>query len=174
MSQITLEQQGQAAKAASRIITLATTQQKDQALETMAKALQARSGEWLEANEQDMAAARESGMSGSLMDRLALTKGRIDGVVEGLLQVKELQDPCGTLIKETIRPNGLRIEKRRVPPGGHRHHLRGPTQRDRGRGSPVSQVRQCGHSPWGKGSFPIQPQSSRDHEGCPRGGGTSR
>ena len=117
MNQISLEQQGQAAKAASRIIALASTQQKDRALECMAQALLARAQEWLDANAQDVAAAKEAGISSALLDRLTLNQKRVQGVVDGLRQLEELPDPCGSLISETVRPNGLRIEKRRVPLG---------------------------------------------------------
>lgn len=112
-----LETQAAAVKAASRTLAIATTEQKNEALSAMAAALTLRKEEWLAANRADLAAAREGGMSPSLLDRLALDETRISAIAEGVWQVRSLPDPIGTVIKETTRPNGLRLTQKRVPLG---------------------------------------------------------
>lgn len=71
----------------------------------------------LRENAKDIAKGEEKGMHPALLDRLRLTEERIKGMAEGLLQVAELPDPVGEIIETIERPNGLRIEKRRVPMG---------------------------------------------------------
>ncbi len=112
-----IELQGQAAKAASRVLAVASTGLKNAALEAIAQALLAHTDDILAANAQDMAAAKASGMSVSLQDRLALNEGRIRGMAEGARQVAALPDPIGAVTRENVRPNGLRIARRRVPLG---------------------------------------------------------
>ncbi|MPM17322.1 Gamma-glutamyl phosphate reductase [bioreactor metagenome] len=112
-----LETQALSAKNAARTLAVASTQLKDNALEAIAEALLAKQNAILSANEKDMAAARESGMSESLLDRLLLTPQRISGIVEGVRQVRALPDPIGEVTHMTRRPNGLLIGKRRVPLG---------------------------------------------------------
>ncbi len=112
-----LEQQGAAGKAAARVLATAGTERKNQALEAMARALEARQGEWLEANAQDVAAARESSMSAALLDRLSLTPKRVADIAGALRQVAALPDPIGRVSKMETRPNGLIIGRRSVPLG---------------------------------------------------------
>ncbi|MCD7945454.1 MAG: glutamate-5-semialdehyde dehydrogenase [Clostridiales bacterium] len=112
-----IELQGQAAKAASRVLAVAGTGLKNAALEAIANALLAHTDDILAANAQDMAAAKASGMSVSLQDRLALNEGRIRGMADGARQVAALPDPIGAVTRESVRPNGLRIARRRVPLG---------------------------------------------------------
>ncbi len=112
-----LETQGLAAKNASRILAVAGTARKNKALEAIAAALEERRADILEANAQDMEAARAAGMRPALQDRLALDEGRIAGIVEGVRQVKALPDPIGTVTRMETRPNGLTIGRRRVPLG---------------------------------------------------------
>ncbi len=112
-----LETQAMSAKNAARILAVAGTQRKDSALEAIAAALLAKQDDILSANEKDMAAARENGMSEALLDRLLLTSQRISGIVEGVRQVRMLPDPIGEVTHMTRRPNGLLIGKRRVPLG---------------------------------------------------------
>ena len=83
----------------------------------MARALKERESAILAENQKDLAAARESGMKASLLDRLALSPQRIDGIVEGVRQVAALPDPIGCVTRMEKRPNGLVIGKRRVPLG---------------------------------------------------------
>ena len=112
-----LQQQGALAKDASRILATAGTAKKNAALEAIAAILTQRQDEWLAANAQDIAAAKESGMRPAMLDRLALTPERIAGIVEGVRQVAALPDPIGRVDKMETRPNGLIIGRRRVPLG---------------------------------------------------------
>ena len=112
-----LETQGLAAKNAARVLAVAGTDLKNKALSAICTALLERREEILFANEKDLAAARESGMSAALLDRLALDAKRIDGIVEGVRQVAALPDPIGQVTKMERRPNGLIIGRRRVPLG---------------------------------------------------------
>ena len=113
----TLVESAQAAKAASLEVAQLTTQQKNEALRAMARALIERAPEILAANAKDMEKGREGGMPDSLLDRLMLNEARIAGMAEGLDQVAELPDPIGRVMDEWTRPNGLVIRKVRVPMG---------------------------------------------------------
>ncbi len=113
----TLQQQGLAAKSASRILSTIGTARKNAALEAIAEILSKRQGEWLEANARDTAAAREAGMRPALLDRLTLTPERIAGIVDGVRQIITLADPIGQVDRMDTRPNGLIIGRRRVPLG---------------------------------------------------------
>ena len=112
-----LQQQGHAAKTAAYTLAATGTAKKNDALEAIAKILTERQTEWLAANAQDVAAARESGMRSAMLDRLTLTPERIAGIVEGVRQVAGLPDPIGQVTKMETRPNGLIIGRRRVPLG---------------------------------------------------------
>lgn len=112
-----LQTQGAAAKKAGRALAVAGTAKKNVALEAIARVLTARQEEWLQANAEDVAAAREAGMRSAMLDRLTLTHERIAGIVDGVRQVAALPDPIGTVTKMETRPNGLIIGRRRVPLG---------------------------------------------------------
>ena len=112
-----LQTQGGLAKAASYTLSTAGTAKKNQALEAIAQILTERQAEWLAANAEDVAAAREAGMRSAMLDRLALTPSRIAGIVDGVRQVIALPDPIGKADKTETRPNGLIISRRRVPLG---------------------------------------------------------
>ena len=105
-----------AAKAAKREIGCLTTAQKNAALEAMASALEAQTGEILAANDQDLARAAGS-ISPVMLDRLRLTKDRIAAMARGIREVAELPDPVGRILEEYIRPDGLKIRKVSVPMG---------------------------------------------------------
>ncbi|MCQ2498442.1 MAG: glutamate-5-semialdehyde dehydrogenase [Lachnospiraceae bacterium] len=90
---------------------------KNKALERVAEYLIDRSDYILAANKIDLDKAIEKGMNPGLVDRLTLTKERIKGIAEGILQVKELEDPVGELLDDYIADNGLKIKKVRVPMG---------------------------------------------------------
>lgn len=94
-----------------------TTEQKNKALEAMADALIVRQDEIITANAEDLARGRDNGTSASLLDRLALNQDRIAGIAEGLRQIVELPDPVGELLEAFERPNGMKVEKIRVPLG---------------------------------------------------------
>lgn len=112
-----VEKQGKAAKEAARILSVAKEGKKNEALEAIAKALLANTNEILAANAKDLEAAKANGMSVSLQDRLALSEARIQGIAKGVREVMALPDPIGETVRETVRPNGLRIGRRRVPLG---------------------------------------------------------
>ena len=112
-----LQEQGRRAKAASYTLAAAGTARKNAALEAIADILTERRDEWLAANAEDIAAAREAGMRPAMLDRLTLTEERISGIVEAVRQVIALPDPIGKVDKMETRPNGLIIGRRRVPLG---------------------------------------------------------
>jgi glutamate-5-semialdehyde dehydrogenase len=108
---------GQAARQASRVIAGASTAQKNRALQAAAAALDGARAELSEANELDLAAGRANGLDAALLDRLALTSARIDGMIEGLRQVASLADPVGAIRDMSYRPSGIQVGKMRVPLG---------------------------------------------------------
>ncbi|HEX4901602.1 MAG TPA: glutamate-5-semialdehyde dehydrogenase [Acidimicrobiales bacterium] len=112
-----MEQLGRRAKAASRVLATASTAAKDAALLAAADLLVARTDAILEANAVDVAREEAAGMAAPLVDRLRLTPGRIDGMAAGLRQVAALPDPVGEISEGWTRPNGLRINRVRVPLG---------------------------------------------------------
>lgn len=112
-----LQQQGQAAKDAAYVLSTAGTARKNAALAAIADTLAQHQSQWLEANAQDVAAAKEAGIRPAMLDRLTLTPERISGIVEGVRQVAALPDPIGRVDKMETRPNGLIIGRRRVPLG---------------------------------------------------------
>lgn len=108
---------GENAKKAERVLMTASTNVKNQALSNIAKALNENSDYIIEQNNKDIEAARPNGMSESMIDRLTLTKERIEGISKAVLQIVSYDDPCGKVISGTERPNGLLIEKVAVPMG---------------------------------------------------------
>lgn len=112
-----LENMGTRAKIASRLLAVAGTARKNEALTAMAEALIAHTPAILEANRQDVAAAAAGGLSKTLIDRLTLTADRIRGMSDGIRQIVALTDPVGQITEGYRRPNGLRIQKTRVPLG---------------------------------------------------------
>lgn len=113
----TLQEIGRRARAAARELAVATAGEKNKALLAMAAALDREQEYILAANGQDVKAAQASGMSRALLDRLTLSADRIAGMVEGMRQVAALGDPVGQIVEGFRRPNGLRIQKTRVPLG---------------------------------------------------------
>ena len=111
------EKMGLAAKAAERILGVADTNTKNKALEAMAAALEANADKIISANEADLANGRTNGMKDSLLDRLRLTPERIAGMADGIRQVAALADPIGEIIEGSVRPNGIKIQRVRVPLG---------------------------------------------------------
>ena len=108
---------GAAAVAAAQTLALAPTAQKDRALRAAAAALRAQSPALLAANDWDLREARARGLSMALLDRLRLDERRIEATAVGLEEIARLADPIGTLLAEWLRPNGLRIQRVRVPLG---------------------------------------------------------
>ena len=108
---------GRRAKAAARTLALAPTRQKDEALAAMAQECRARMSDILAANAQDLAEAKASGAGAALLDRLALDDKRLTAMAERLEVVRSLADPVGTVAERWTRPNGMTIERVRVPLG---------------------------------------------------------
>ena len=105
------------ARDASRALAALPTGTKDAALHAIADALQARTGEILEANARDMEAGRANGLDAALLDRLALDEGRVQAMADGVRAIAALPDPVGELIDGQRLPNGLDVAKVRVPLG---------------------------------------------------------
>ncbi|MGW6424109.1 glutamate-5-semialdehyde dehydrogenase [Nocardia sp. NPDC055053] len=105
------------ARVASRVLAQLTTAQKNDALHAAADALLAAADRVLAANATDIATAQAAGTEENLLDRLRLTKERIDGIASGLRQVAGLPDPVGGVIRGSTLPNGLEIRQTRVPLG---------------------------------------------------------
>lgn len=108
---------GENAKKAERVLMTASTKVKNQALSNIAEALIEHSDYIIEQNKKDIENARANGMSESMIDRLSLTKERIDAISKAVLQIVSYDDPCGKVVSGTERPNGLLIEKVTVPMG---------------------------------------------------------
>jgi glutamate-5-semialdehyde dehydrogenase len=113
----TMAEIGRAARAAARVLALAPAEQKNKALSAMAAAIRARKAEILAANAEDIAEATRNGMTGALLDRLTLTDKSVDGIAAGIEVVRDLKDPIGAVTESWTRPNGLTIERVRVPLG---------------------------------------------------------
>ena len=108
---------GRAAVAAAEVLARATTGQKNAALEAAAQALRRRRDEILAANAQDLEVARTRGLAAAMIDRLALDAARVEAMARGVEEIARLADPVGTVLAEWERPNGLRIQRVRVPLG---------------------------------------------------------
>ena len=108
---------GRNARDASRKIVAADTGKKNHALLAMAKAIDSARGEILQANAEDVAAAKQGGLDSALLDRLTLTDKTINGMIEGLHQVAALPDPVGEVTGLNYRPSGIQVGKMRVPLG---------------------------------------------------------
>lgn len=112
-----LIQMGQRAQAAKYELQKIAEDRKNLVLEKAAELLKARREEILAANAQDLAAGEAGGMRQGLLDRLRLDDKRIDAMAEGLMQIAALPGCIGEVLERFDRPNGLHIEKRRVPLG---------------------------------------------------------
>jgi len=108
---------GRRARAAARQLRLCTTEQKNAGIRAMADELLAAQDAILAANAQDLGKARANGLSGAMLERLKLDPKRLAAMADGVRQVADLPDPVGEIIREWTRPNGLHIEKKRVPIG---------------------------------------------------------
>jgi glutamate-5-semialdehyde dehydrogenase len=105
------------ARAASRVLSLAPPEQKNRALTAMERAVRANAAAILAANAEDVADVRSSGATGAFIDRLTLTQARIDAMADGIATVREIPDPVGVVTESWQRPNGMVIERVRVPLG---------------------------------------------------------
>lgn len=112
-----IESLAAAAKAASRQVAGLSTDQKNRALYRMADALLAHEAEILEANAVDVDAARDSGLSAAMTDRLILTPERLAAMADALREVASFADPVGEMSERRRRPSGIEVGKMRVPLG---------------------------------------------------------
>ncbi len=108
---------GRRAREAARALALASTEQKNEALERMAARLEAASEKIIAANRQDLEAARAKGRDAAFLDRLKLDPMRVAAMARGLREVAALADPVGQVMASWTRPNGLEISRVRVPLG---------------------------------------------------------
>jgi glutamate-5-semialdehyde dehydrogenase len=108
---------GKAARRAAQALALASTDAKNAALRAAAAAIRVRQPEILAANEVDVANASKAGRPAAFIDRLALNPSRLEAMAKGLEDITALSDPVGEITAGWERPNGLRIERVRVPLG---------------------------------------------------------
>ena len=102
---------------AARAVAALPTDAKDAMLRAMADALERDVGGILEANAQDLAAAAEKGVGGAMLDRLRLDPDRVAGIAAALREVAALPDPVGQVTRRDVRPNGIEVERVRMPLG---------------------------------------------------------
>src|SRR6201996_5273896 len=105
------------ARAAARTLSLAPAEQKNRALDAMERAIRAEAATILAANAEDVAEARAGGATSAFVDRLTLTQARIDAMADGIRTVRDITDPVGMVTERWQRPNGMTIERVRVPLG---------------------------------------------------------
>ena len=113
----TMHDIGRRAKGAARVLALASGEQKDRALAAMAMAIRAARAQILAANAEDVADGRSAGLTGSFLDRLQLNDKRVAAMADGVEIVRALPDPVGKVTESWTRPNGMTIERVRVPIG---------------------------------------------------------
>jgi glutamate-5-semialdehyde dehydrogenase len=105
------------ARAAARVLSLAPSEQKSRALKAMERAIRENAQVVLAANAEDVAEARGSGITAAFLDRLTLTAARVDAMADGIAVVRDIPDPVGVITESWQRPNGMTIERVRVPLG---------------------------------------------------------
>ena len=112
-----IRQQALQCRTAAQALAQLETAAKDALLRTMADALDQDAGAILAANARDLEAARANGTTGAMLDRLALDSTRLAGIAKALREVAALPDPVGQVTRSETRPNGIRVERVRVPLG---------------------------------------------------------
>jgi glutamate-5-semialdehyde dehydrogenase len=105
------------ARGAARVLSLAPAEQKNKALEAIERAIRTNSAAILAANAEDVAEVRANGATSAFVDRLTLTPSRIDAMADGVATVRAIPDPVGVVTERWQRPNGMTIERVRVPLG---------------------------------------------------------
>jgi len=113
----TMRQIGGEARQAARAFALTPSARKNRALASMAKAIRAACPAILAANDEDRAEAKAGGATAAFLDRLTLDRGRVEAMASGIDTIRKLKDPVGTIMGSWRRPNGMRIERVRVPLG---------------------------------------------------------
>lgn len=112
-----IRRMGEDARAAARILAQAPTAQKADALRAAAQAIRAHAADILAANAKDMTRGEGNSLTGALLDRLKLDDKRLEGIAAGLEAVAALPDPVGQMIDTVTRPNGLVLQRVRIPLG---------------------------------------------------------
>ena len=112
-----IDELGQRAVQAKGKIASASTDEKNAVLIKIAEVLRKNTDKILEENQKDIADARDNGITETMVDRLRLTEERIAGIADACLQLVNLEDPVGEILEGSVRPNGMRITKVRVPLG---------------------------------------------------------
>jgi glutamate-5-semialdehyde dehydrogenase len=112
-----MQQLGQQARAAARVMAQADTNAKNRALENIATAILLNSAQLIAENAKDVTAAKQNGLDAASVDRLTLTEKTIKGMAEGLRQIAALPDPIGGISDMSYRPSGIQVGKMRVPLG---------------------------------------------------------
>ena len=105
------------ARAAARVLSLSPSEQKNRALKAMERAIRANARAILAANAEDVGEARAGGATAAFIDRLTLTQARVDAMADGIATVRDIEDPVGVITESWQRPNGMTIERVRVPLG---------------------------------------------------------
>ena len=105
------------AREAARVLALASPEQKNRALEAIERAIRANAPNILAANAEDVAEVRAGNATSAFIDRLTLTQARIDAMADGVATVRAINDPVGVVTESWTRPNGMTIERVRVPLG---------------------------------------------------------
>jgi glutamate-5-semialdehyde dehydrogenase len=121
MSSLSLKQEalllGKQAKAAARALAPLSSEEKNRALRLMAERLEARSEYLVTENGKDLAAAKQAGIAGAVLDRIALNPSRVQSMAKGLREIAALPDPVHEIVKMWRRPNGLQVGRMRIPLG---------------------------------------------------------
>ncbi|MEO3961361.1 gamma-glutamyl-phosphate reductase, partial [Chromobacterium piscinae] len=112
-----MQQLGQAARKASRLLARADANQKNAALHAIADAIVREQDALLAANRQDLDAARQAGLDDAMLDRLTLNAKGVAAMADGLRQIAALPDPVGEIDEMSYRPSGIQLGKMRVPLG---------------------------------------------------------
>jgi glutamate-5-semialdehyde dehydrogenase len=105
------------ARAAARVLALALPEQKNRALQAIERAIRANAQKILAANAEDVAEVKAGGVTSAFVDRLTLTQARVDAMADGVATVRGIADPVGAVTESWQRPNGMVIERVRVPLG---------------------------------------------------------
>ncbi len=152
----------QRASRAAAELACASGADKDGWLRMGARRLREQAEAVLAANARDIEAAPSFGLTAAAVDRLRLTADSVASVAAALEEIAALPDPVGEVIESSIRPNGLEVQKVRVPLGVDLLHLRVAAERDRRRRRALRQERQRRDPPRRQGSGPLQPGHRRD------------
>lgn len=115
--QTQIHEMGRRARQAALALSLLSEEEKNNVLQSMAQGIRAQAPAIMRENEKDLEAAVENGLSMAMQDRLRLDEAGIEAIAAGIEQVSSLPDPCGEILLETTRPNGMKLTQIRVPIG---------------------------------------------------------